>query len=147
MDIRKILVPVDFSTQSRAALDHAIALAKKLGASITLVHAYEIPVYTLPDGAWTLPASQATALADDAQKALDAILEKRADSGVPIDAKLVRGVAFDEIGKAAVEIGADLVVIATHGRTGLAHLFLGSVAERVVRTCTVPVMTIRVPNE
>ncbi|MCC7540105.1 MAG: universal stress protein [Deltaproteobacteria bacterium] len=143
MQIRKILVPVDFSPQSEVALMSAIDLAKTLGASITLLHAYEIPVYTLPDGAWTLPAAQATALADDAQRALDELVKKYAWAGVPITAKLCRGAPYEEITRGATETDADLVVIATHGRTGLAHLFLGSVAERVVRTSPVPVLTIR----
>ncbi len=66
--------------------------------------------------------------------------------GVSIDVHLLDGVPYVEITHAARELKADLVVIGTHGRTGLAHLLLGSVAERVVRTCEAPVLTIRSPG-
>jgi len=149
LEIRRILVPVDFSEKSERALDYAIEFAKKFGASVTLVHAYEIPVYGygLVDASLVASPDLAARISDAAQKTLDALVASRADRGVPIQGILRNGVAWEEIANVAKETHADLIVIGTHGRRGLARALLGSVAESVIRTSDVPVLTIHAPAD
>ncbi|MFO1435371.1 MAG: universal stress protein [Gammaproteobacteria bacterium] len=146
-DIRRILCATDFSPSAKYVYEYAIDLAARMQAEIILIHAYQIPAYTLPDGVVEVPVE----VEDDIRKRLAEQLENFSRSvdnkGVKVDAKLFDGVPYVEITHAARELKADLVVIGTHGRTGLAHLLLGSVAERVVRTCEAPVLTIRTANK
>lgn len=147
LSVQRILVPVDFSEKSDRALDYAIELAKKLEARITVVHAYEIPVYGFSDASVVATPDLAARLSDSAQKTLDALVESRRDRGVPIDGVLRNGVAWEEIEAVAKEGKADLIVIGTRGRRGLARALLGSVAESVIRTSDVPVLTLHAPAE
>jgi len=147
LEIRRILVPVDFSEKSERALDYAIELAKKLGASVTLVHAYEIPVYGFVDATVVATPDLAARLSDAAQKTLDALVASRRDRGVPLHGVLRNGVAWEEIASVAKDTHADLIVIGTRGRRGLARALLGSVAESVIRTSDVPVLTIHAPAD
>lgn len=147
IQLQRILVPVDFSEKSERALDYAIELAKKVGARITLVHAYEIPVYGFTDATLVATPDLAARLSDAAQKTLDALVESRRDRGVPMQAVLRNGVAWEEIAAVAKESQADLIVIGTRGRRGLARALLGSVAESVIRTSDVPVLTLHAPAE
>ena len=146
LSITRILVPTDFTETSDRALDYAIALAEKVGAKVTVMHAYEIPIVGFPDGALIATADVATRIANVSQEALDALVKRRAVGGVTFDAILRDGVAYEEIGKVADEIGADLIIIGTHGRRGIARALLGSVAENVIRTSTRPVLTIHGPR-
>lgn len=142
LPIHRILVPTDFSEPSDRAVDCAIELARKLDASVTLVHAYEIPAYSFADGAVVGSADLAARLSDGAQRTLDAAVAARKHAGVPVDGVLRQGIAWEEIDAVAKERKADLVVVGTHGRRGLARAVLGSVAEQVIRTCEVPVLTV-----
>jgi nucleotide-binding universal stress UspA family protein len=108
-----------------------------------VIHAYEIPVIGFPDGALIATSDMAARIANAARAALDTAVEQREGRGVPIVGVLRQGAAWEEINAVADEISADLVVIGTHGRRGLARALLGSVAENVVRTSTRPVTTIR----
>jgi nucleotide-binding universal stress UspA family protein len=140
---KRILVPTDFTETSERALDWALDLAARIGASVTVMHAYEIPVIGFPDGAIIATPEVATRIADASRAALDATAEKRRSGPVAIDTLLREGVAWEAINAVADEIDADFVVIGTHGRRGLARALLGSVAENVVRTAHRPVVTIR----
>jgi nucleotide-binding universal stress UspA family protein len=144
---KRILVATDFSETSDRALDYAMDLAAAVHASIILLHAYEIPVVGFPDGAYIASADVATRLAAAAQAGLDATVEKRRDHGVEVKAVLREDTPWDAVNAVAKELGADLVVAGTHGRKGLAHALLGSVAEKIIRTCDVPVLTIRGPRD
>jgi nucleotide-binding universal stress UspA family protein len=144
-DLRRILVPTDFTETSQQALDWAIALADRLGASVTVMHSYEIPIVSFPEGALIATPEIATRIADASRAALDSTIQKRQGGRVPLDAVLREGVAWDEINAVADSIDADLVVIGTHGRRGLARALLGSVAENVIRTAHRPIVTIRGP--
>src|ERR1700678_1661050 len=124
-EFRNILVPTDFTEPSEHAIDWAIQMASRLGSSITLMHAYELLIVGLPDATLIAPAEVASRLADASRKALDSAIERHKDRGVPIAAVLRQGVAWEEINRVADEIDADLVVLGTHGRTGLARAFLG----------------------
>lgn len=142
LPVHRILVPVDFSEPSDRALDCALELAQKLDARVTLVHAYEIPAYSFPDGSLVASADFAARIADGAQQTLDAAVAARRGAGVPVDGVLRNGVPWEEIDAVVKELDVGLVVIGTHGRRGLARALLGSVAEHVIRTCEVPVLTV-----
>jgi nucleotide-binding universal stress UspA family protein len=140
---RRILVPIDFTETSDRALDWAIELAARLDASVTVMHAYEVPVIGVPDGTLIATADTAMQLTESARTALDTAVKERSGRGVPIDAILREGVAWEEINSVADSIDADVIALGTHGRHGLARALLGSVAENVIRTSNRPVMTIR----
>lgn len=143
---KKILVGTDFSETSDRAVDYAVDFAKLLGGTVTVVHAYELPIYGFPDGALIATVDMASRLMNAAQGALTQTCETRANKGVKLTAVLRQGTAWEEVHAVAEEIGADLIVIGTHGRKGLAHALIGSVAEKVVRTATRPVLTIHGPR-
>jgi nucleotide-binding universal stress UspA family protein len=145
---RRILVPTDFTDVSNHALDWAIELAASVGASVTVMHSYAIPVVGFPDGA-LLPTPQlALGMSEAAAAALEAAVAGRRGGAVPLDTVLREGEAWEEIVDVADEVDADLIVVGTHGRHGLARALLGSVAEHVVRTSHRPVLTLSaVPPE
>ena len=147
ISLQHILVPVDFSETSDRALDYAIELAQKFGGDITVMHAYQIPVYGFPDGAFITGADVATQISQAAQERLDATVRSRKDRGVAMTGVLRDGVPWEEVQAVAAQVSADLVVIGTHGRRGLARALLGSVAENVIRTCDLPVLVIHGPRE
>jgi nucleotide-binding universal stress UspA family protein len=122
-------------------------LAARVDAKITLLHAYEIPVFGFPDGSLIATADIAARITQAAEKALADAATSRKGRGVPIETVLRTGVAWEEVNTVAQEKKADLVVIGTHGRRGLARAILGSVAENIIRTATVPVLTIHGPRE
>lgn len=140
---RVILAPTDFSDASSTALDYAVGLARATGATLHLFHAYESPLLELAPYDFAFPRN----LWDDVRKAageqLEAWRARVADSGVVVEAHLTHGVPSDAIARVAGEIGADLIVMATHGRTGLAHVLLGSVSERTLRTAPCPVLSVK----
>lgn len=147
MKIKKILVPVDFSRHSLRALDYAVDFARPFDAEITMLHVVEPVAYATPADLYAGMATQlGNLLAEQrrsARQQLDELAGKYSARGVAIQAHLRDGVAYREIVDAAKQMGADVIVQATHGRTGLAHVLLGSVAERVVRTAECAVLTIR----
>jgi nucleotide-binding universal stress UspA family protein len=147
LSIRQILVPIDFTETSDKAFDYALELAKKFGAAITAMHAYQIPVYGFPDGAFITSADVASQIATAAQSRLDAFHRANKDRGVPLTVVLRDGAPWEEVNTLAAEVKADLVVIGTHGRKGLARALLGSVAENVIRTASVPVLAIHGPRD
>ena len=142
-EIRKILIPVDFSPPSDHATDYGVDLAEQLGAEVDVVHAYQIPIYALPDGGVMVGPEFVSRLTESAQKGLDQLVERYADRKVKLRTHMADGAPHLEVQRLAEELGADLIVMGTHGRTGLRHFLLGSVAERVVRVSTVPVVTVR----
>jgi nucleotide-binding universal stress UspA family protein len=137
-----ILVPTDFSVAAETALDSALALASKLGAKVYVLHAYQLPVVGFPDGVLVPTAEIASRVVSWAQSELAACVAKRKESGVEIVSILKQADAREAVLAVAEEVGADLVVMGTHGRRGIARALIGSVAESVVRTSPVPVMTV-----
>jgi nucleotide-binding universal stress UspA family protein len=143
---RRILVATDFSDYSKEALDYAIYLAKQFDGGLYLLHVFEMPPYSHPG---VSPGMQPDVqrwiqgLREEAEKRLTVLKEEFAPQEVKIHPVFKEGNAFIEILKAAEEIPADLIVLGTHGRTGLPHVLLGSVAERVVRKASCPVFTVR----
>lgn len=143
--MKTLLLAHDFNATSEIALDTAIELAHKLSAKIVVAHVYSVPVYSFPEGSSLIPSAEdAARIADAAQRSLDQVLERRrATPGVEISGVLRAGVPDEEICRLADEIGADMIVIGTHARGAVARALLGSVAQRVVRSAKVPVLSIR----
>lgn len=141
MLFQHVLVATDFSDCSEEALKLGVKMAESLSAALTIVHAWDVPAYVYTTVAY-VPSDMVTPVLDAAKAYLDEAVA-RARVNVP-DAKglLRRGSPWREILAARDEVGADVIVLGTHGRGGLAHVFLGSVAERVVRTSPVPVLTV-----
>ena len=142
-EIRRILCPIDFSETSKPAFEYAVALAAQLGAELELLHVYQLPAYALPEGGLEILAGLEAEIENRLQQQLDEFAKHSTEPSVKITTVLGTGVPYVEIIRAAKQRKADLIVIGTHGRTGLAHLLIGSVAERVVRTSEVPVLSIR----
>ncbi len=147
MNVKRILCPSDFSDCSRAALEFAIELAQRLGASIRVVHVFQLPQYAGFEDGLTMAAASAeifTTLRKKTEEQLRAELELCRTAGVTATAEQVDGVPHAEIVRLSEQ--ADLVVMGTHGRTGLPRLVLGSAAERVVRLAKCPVLTVPSPE-
>jgi len=137
-----LVVGTDFSDTSDAAIVSALDLARSLRARVTLVHAYELPMYAFPDGAM----SHAEVLADLSaalRQALESEIALHAGRGVPMTSVLMLGTAVEVLNHVAEDVDADLIVVGAHGRSGLARAILGSTAEQVVRSAKRPVLTVR----
>jgi nucleotide-binding universal stress UspA family protein len=147
LTVRTILVPVDFTETSDRALDYAVSMAARFEAKVVVLHAYEIPVYGFPDGALVASGEVAGRISEAAQKALDRLVEARQNKGAKLTALLRTGAAYELANTVAEEVDADLIVIGTHGRKGLARALLGSVAENVIRTAKRPVLVIHGPRD
>lgn len=143
--ITRILVPTDFSATADAALDYAHVLAERFGAALELLHVLDDPF--VADGmAAEAYISEAPALRTSMLQEAQERLRHRASAreGVPtITTEVLFGHGARTIAEHATERGSDLIVMGTHGRTGFAHLLLGSVAEQLVRTAPCPVLTVR----
>lgn len=146
--IKQILCPVDFSATADLASRYAVALAEANGAIVTLLHVVAPVIAALP-GETVLPdLAQANIdeLAEACRERLAKTVGDLAVSGVTLQYRVVSGVPFVEIIRVAREMVSDLIVMGSHGRTGLGHLLIGSVAERVVRKAPCPVLTVRDPQ-
>lgn len=145
--IRNILVPVDFSDCSYEVVERAAELARGLGARLGVLHVVDPPAGIALDtpieiGRAGEPTQTVVEyLTNDAEQRLPRYLEQIGDLQGQTMVRI--GPAADSIVEAADEVGADLIVMGTHGRTGLAHMLLGSVAEQVLRLTRRPVITIR----
>jgi nucleotide-binding universal stress UspA family protein len=144
-DWKRICCPIDFSDASRAAMEVAADLARRFGAEMVLLHAYPIPGYTFPDGSVVASPKMMQDLAEQAERHLG---EWRAEAeriaGTPrVSAEKAVGEPAAEIVSWAGKNGIDLLVLGTHGRTGIEHALMGSIAERVVRRAHCPVLTVR----
>ena len=139
--ITTILVPTDFSDYSRQALSYAEMLAKTFDAKIVLIHVIDTVSYVVSESVqWTEVYARLEAAI---QPMLEGLIREAEKRGVAAESKLTQGVPYDQIVKTAENVNADLVVMGTHGRTGIPHVLLGSVAERVVRLAPCPVLTVR----
>lgn len=137
-----ILVATDFSDTAEQALDYAIALAGKLGAKIYLLNAIGLPTFgVVPELGVAATSTMIDGMVADNQKALDKLIATKAP--MKLHAIMRTGDPRDLIVDTAAEIGADLIVMGTHGRRGVTRALLGSVAEGVLRHATCPVLTIR----
>jgi nucleotide-binding universal stress UspA family protein len=147
-DIARILVPVDFSPHSDAAVAYGARLAARLNATIQLLHVVEDPFLT---GAWSaeLYIPDVGRMIDsaviNARHRLDELLPAASAHGAPVSTDVVVGAPSRAIPDYAETNGFDLILMGTHGRTGLTHALLGSVAERVLRHAPCAVLTLKGP--
>jgi nucleotide-binding universal stress UspA family protein len=143
--IRRVLHPTDFSRASAVAFNRAVETAKANRAELLLINVVTASIPPIGDG-YISPKvyaeMQASALAY-AKKQIDALVAKARRSGVRVRGLLLEGVPHERIAQTARRKRADLVVMGTHGRTGFARFFLGSVASRVLAIAPCPVMTVR----
>lgn len=143
MNIQKILVPVDFSEHSEKACVWAVGMAEKWRARILLLHVVPRPTYPpVLMGSYFNAADFEAGLRAEAEEQIQAFVKKIPHAGAPIETKVMIGDPSWDICKTAEEQGCDLVVMGSHGRTGLGHVLLGSVAERVVRLSSCPVLVV-----
>jgi nucleotide-binding universal stress UspA family protein len=146
IEIRRILVPLDFSHHAEAILEWGAHLAKEHGSHVILVHAYHLPVeFQQLEGAY-LPPDFWTNVKTEAQQVLERHAERLRAQGIAVETVVREGYPATVIQEEAEERHADLIVIGTRGLTGLKHLLLGSVAERVVQKAPCPVLTVKTPG-
>ena len=144
--IETILCPVDFSASSEEAARYAVMLAEAVGAAkLYFLHAHQRIVYPAPViGGSYIDPDTLTAIEDHLRRQLTGLVGRHSAHKVEVEGELREGPPHPTIVDYAKEIGADMIVMSTHGRTGIGHLLLGSVAEKVVRTSPIPVCTVRV---
>lgn len=146
LTIKKILVPIDFSDYSKSALRYSVNFAKSFNASITLIYVVE-PIIYPPDfsmGQIAIPTIN-TEWDERAKEELDKLAKTEIPAELQVKTMIKTGKPFVEIIETAKEENADLIIIATHGHTGVEHILFGSTAEKVVRKAPCPVLTLREP--
>jgi universal stress protein A len=140
IELKNILVPTDFSKISQKALEYALPFAKRFGAKITLLHVIEPLPY--PVDLTFVPMGEAFPIHPIEEK-LNALAKRLIDPELLKEVLVRIGPAFEVITNVARDCAADLIVITTHGRTGIRHVLMGSTAERVVRHSPCPVLVVR----
>jgi nucleotide-binding universal stress UspA family protein len=144
MNIQRILAPTDFSELSKQGLTSALELADAFGAKLLLLHVVEPPPYPVEG---VMPSGLGGTMLDDlerqAGRELAQMLPETPGRKVEVTRRVVVGIPYRKIIEVAEEEKSDLIVMTTHGRTGLSHLVMGSVTEKIVRTAPCPVLTIR----
>lgn len=141
---KSIVVATDGSSSSNAAIRVAAELATQLSAQLTLVYVFEPVKYALPEGYVPYTPEQLTEMTDHFEQMLRAGSELATSFGATqVETRLLQGVPSEEVCDFARRHGADLIVVGTHGRGIVGRVLLGSVAEKIVRTATLPVLTVR----
>ena len=147
ISLKRILYPTDFSKYSLYAFDYAVSFAKQYGAKLFIVHV--LPNYPLilgPEVTFVNVPKLEAATSEHVQGEMTRLQEQCTAAGVETEALIMIGTPFVQIIEAARDKEVDLIVIATHGRTGVRHVLFGSVAERVVRMAPCPVLSIKHPE-
>ncbi|MEW5976538.1 MAG: universal stress protein [Acidobacteriota bacterium] len=144
IDIRRVLIPTDFSAYSQHALKYAVALAQSFKAQLFVMHVWEHALVAGPTEAFP---TEVLAEAENSEKEqLYRLTEEVKAKGIQAEAVFSSGRAYIEIVKKAGELDIDLITLATHGRTGLSHLVFGSTAEKIIRLAPCPVLTVKHPE-
>ncbi|MDQ7815933.1 MAG: universal stress protein [Melioribacteraceae bacterium] len=144
--IKNILVPIDFSDYSKNALRYAVQFAKQFKAKMYLIYVVEPMIYPadFSMGQVAIPSMDAD-LQNRADEELKSLAKNFIESSIKSETIIRTGKPFVEINETAKDIDADLIIMATHGHTGVEHLLFGSTAEKVVRKAPCPVLTLREP--
>jgi nucleotide-binding universal stress UspA family protein len=140
----RILLPTDGSTATERAVEHAVDLARKYDATIHALYVIDAGMYSSLEAGADIVID---ALEDEGEAAVESVERAAAEAGVEVETTVTSGTAHQTILDYAEEADVDLIVMGTHGRTGLNRYLLGSVTERVVRTAEVPVLTVRMQEE
>ncbi len=143
MKIKRIMVPVDFSAASLAAVDYAVGFAKPLQAELAVLFVVEPIYYLVPPFAGSMGVDLLKEQCRSSRRMLARLQQRYAKRRVKLRALLQVGTAHQAIVDTARKLKTDLIIMATHGRTGVSHLLLGSVAEHVVRRASCAVLTVR----
>lgn len=142
----KILTAVDFSESSDFAFEYALTLAKQFQSELTILHVINEPVdlrgFYVPHISFEQLEKE---IEEGAGKMMEKFCQSRMADFTNFKTEIVTGIPYEEITKKAADVSASLIVLGTHGRTGLDHIIFGSTAERVVRSSSCPVLTIRMP--
>ena len=142
----KILTAIDFSESSDYAFEYALTLARQFQAELTVMHVINEPVdlrgFYVPHISFEQLEKE---IEEGAEKMMEKFCQTKFGDFSNYSTAVVAGIPYEEILRKAQETGASLIVLGTHGRTGIDHLIFGSTAERVVRGATCPVLTIRMP--
>ncbi len=148
INLKRILLPTDFSEYSRRAQNYACAFAEQFGAELHVLHVVQDLVALVPEPglAFPPPGDYMKELKESAERSLATVPDAKWAVGKKIVRSVRQGPPFVEIIRYAKENDVDLIILGTHGRTGLSHMLLGSVAEKVVRKAPCPVLTVR-PDE
>jgi len=139
-----ILVPTDGSAASEGAVDHAIELAKQYDATLHALYVVDTGAYSSMEVGSDIVIE---ALQEEGNQAVERVASEADDAGIRVETSVRTGIAHRAIVEYVSEEAIDLVVMGTHGRTGVGRFLLGSVAEKVVRTADAPVMTVRANKE
>jgi nucleotide-binding universal stress UspA family protein len=146
IQVAKILVPIDFSDNARTVIEWGAHLAKEHGAKLLLLHAYHLPVeFQQLEGAY-LPPDFWSNVKSEADQTLSKFAEDLEKEGIEVETVVREGYPASVIIDEAADQSVDLIVIGTHGLSGLKHMLLGSIAERVVQKAHCPVLTVKAPE-
>jgi universal stress protein A len=147
IDVRKILCPIDFSRHADLVVEWAAHMAEEHDSEVLLVHAYHLPVeFQQLEGAY-LPADFWDSVKEDAERSLAAYAEKLRATGIPVKQIVREGYPASVIEEESISEKADMIVMGCRGLSGLKHLLLGSIAERVVQKSHCPVLTVNHPED
>ncbi len=146
INIKNVLCPIDYSVYSEKALQYAIEFAVKYGAKLYLLHVLDIRIYDINDPELYNVTVVDKETIDKLSSRLLKCVNEETKGRIAVEAIVVQGVPFSEIINTAKEHKIDLIVLGTHGRTGISHAIMGSVAEKVVRKSPCPVLTVRHPE-
>ncbi len=148
INIRSILCPYDFSDCAEHALQYAVAFAQAHDAELRLLHVIEPPPYSAVDfdAAAEMTQDPLTRMTNAARKELERVADRLRGELHTVHPELLTGPAFIRIIEYARDQETDLIILGTHGRSGLAHALVGSVAEKIVRKAPCPVMTVKHPE-
>jgi universal stress protein A len=142
----KILTAIDFSENSECAFDYALTLATQFNAELTIIHVINEPVdlrgFYVPHISFEQLEKE---IEESAVKMMETFCSTKLGTFSNYKTSIMTGIPSDEITAAATRIDASLIVLGTHGRTGLDRILFGSTAERVVRSASCPVLTVRLP--
>jgi nucleotide-binding universal stress UspA family protein len=142
MEYKRILCPVDFSDISTRVLQIAADLANRFGADLHVIHVFQLPATTIMEAVYEDPANMEDKIKKRLNDKLKEFVQETKKPDVKITTGVYKGIPDVEIITAARENQADMIVMGTQGKTGLSHVLLGSVAERVIRHAEVPVLTV-----
>lgn len=146
-ELKTILVPVDFSSHSEKALEHAVELARRFDARVELLHCYQVGLGSVSPYGPVLPQEFGNEVKEAAERKLADWCRRVEEQGLTASCRLSQLFPPEAILFTAEELGADLIVMGTRGLTGFRHVLLGSVAERTVRTAECPVLTVRADGD
>lgn len=143
LEIKNILCPIDFSESSQPALKYAVAIARRFGAKVCILYVSDVDDFNYDDQTLVEDEEFNEAKAKEKKTKLINSIPEDIRNQIEIETKILTGVPYEEIVDFSIESGVDLIVMGTHGRTGLKHVIMGSISEKVVGKSPCPVLLIK----